>query len=535
MTTRPNFLFITTDQQTFGHVGYAGNTNLKTPNIDALAKEGSWFENFYVASPVCMPNRATMMTGRMPALHGVRHNGIPLEWDSVTFVDLLRAAGYRTALVGKSHLQNFLGEEPGYEREQLPQAFTPPPQELSEAHKSHHNKNVYANELQDLWRTAPERRMTLPYYGFDDVTLCTGHGDQVSGHYEAWLRARFPELANQRGPHGALSTSATGAPQVYQPALPEEAYPTRYIEEQTVSALENWNEERSQAPFFLHCSFPDPHHPFTPPGRYWHMYDPQGIDLPRSFYASSHDQTPPLRHIYDQYRAGTPQTRGTSPFIAHEPQAREIIAKTYGQISMIDDAVGTIITCLERLGLMDNTVIVFTSDHGDWMGAHGLFLKGPLHYQNLIKVPFVWRDPDKKYRRGRLTGLAGSLDLARTFLARARLQPANGTQGKNLLPEMQNDAPAQPRSIFIEQMAQFAYLGFDRIFRTWSLVTPEWRLTVWEGCAWGELYNLKDDPDELINLWNQADNDNIRAHLTLQMIQKTQDLSETSPFPSDRA
>lgn len=535
MTGRPNFLFLVTDQQTHSHVGYAGNEIVATPNIDGLARQGSWFENFYVASPVCMPNRATMMTGRMPALHGVRHNGIPLEWDSVTFVDLLRAAGYRTGLVGKSHLQNFLGEKPGYDRENFPQDFAPPPKELSEARKSQHNESNYTNELQSLWRSDPGHDMNLPYYGFDDVKLCTGHGDQVSGHYEAWLRTHFPDQAAQRGPKAALCSGDTGAPQTYKPALPEEAYPTRYIEKQTIAFLENWKNNQMQAPFFLQCSFPDPHHPFTPPGRYWDMYRPQDIVLPRSFYDSTHDQTPPLSHIYEQYLAGKPQTRGTSPFIASEPQAREIIAKTYGQITMIDDAVGAIVSCLKRLDLMDDTVIIFTSDHGDWMGAHGLFLKGPLHYQNLIRVPFVWRDPSETFNRGCIKSLAGTLDLARTILARAHLQPANGMQGRDLLSRLQGCEQTDPSSVFIEQTAQFAYLGFDRIFRTWSLVTPQWRLSIWEGCEWGELYNLDDDPDELINLWGAPDNDNIRSHLQLQLIHKAQGLTDTSPFPLDRA
>ncbi len=535
MTGRPNFVFIVTDQQTYAHVGYAGNDIVATPNIDSLAHQGSWFDNFYVASPSCMPNRATMMTGRMPALHGVRHNGIPLDWDSVTFVDVLRAAGYRTGLVGKSHLQNFLGERPGYERESFPENLAPPPQKLQEARKARHDESQYANELQNLWRGKPGHNVTLPYYGFDDVKLCTGHGDQVSGHYEDWLAAHFPDMADKRGPKAALSLSATGAPQTYKPALPEEAYPTRYVEEQTIAMLERWKNTASQTPFFLQCSFPDPHHPFTPPGRYWDMYDAQDIKLPRSFYASTHDQTPPLKHIHEHCIAGNKQVRGTSPFIADEAQAREIVAKTYGQITMIDDAVGAIASCLKRLDLMDDTVIVFTSDHGDWMGAHGLFLKGPLHYQNLIRVPFVWRDPSNEFRTGCIKALGGSLDLARTILARAGLQPANGMQGQNLLTFLKGGVQEDTASILIEQTAQFAYLGFDRIFSTWTLVTPKWRLSIWEGCTWGELYNLDNDPDELINLWDTPDNDNIRARLQLQLIHKAQNLTDKSPFPLDRA
>src|SRR3989338_10067906 len=92
MTQRPNFLFIITDQQRADHLGCYGNAVVQTPNIDGIAKSGTRFDRFYVATPICMPNRATLMTGRMPSLHGVRHNGIPLSLDAVTFTDLLRAA-----------------------------------------------------------------------------------------------------------------------------------------------------------------------------------------------------------------------------------------------------------------------------------------------------------------------------------------------------------------------------------------------------------------------------------------------------------
>ena len=107
MAKRPNFLFFITDQHRVDYLGCSGHPVLKTPNIDSIAARGTRFTRFYVATPVCMPNRSTLMTGRMPSLHGVRSNGSPLSLQSNTFVDALRAAGYATALVGKSHLQNF--------------------------------------------------------------------------------------------------------------------------------------------------------------------------------------------------------------------------------------------------------------------------------------------------------------------------------------------------------------------------------------------------------------------------------------------
>src|SRR5512138_440208 len=105
----PNFLLIVTDQQRWDHVGAYGNPVLRTPNIDTIAARGWLAERFYVASPACMPNRASLMTGRLPSLHGARHNGIPLSLGATTFVELLREAGWRTSLVGKSHLQNMCG------------------------------------------------------------------------------------------------------------------------------------------------------------------------------------------------------------------------------------------------------------------------------------------------------------------------------------------------------------------------------------------------------------------------------------------
>jgi arylsulfatase A-like enzyme len=109
MTRKPNFLFVITDQHRADHLGCYGNPIVRTPHIDGIAAKGTRWDRFYVAIPICMPNRASIMTGRMPSLHGARHNGIPLSKDHTTFVELLKDAGYTTGLIGKSHLQSFSG------------------------------------------------------------------------------------------------------------------------------------------------------------------------------------------------------------------------------------------------------------------------------------------------------------------------------------------------------------------------------------------------------------------------------------------
>lgn len=144
---KPNFLLFMTDQQRSDHLGCYGNTIVRTPQIDGIAARGTRFDHFYAACPICMPNRIAMMTGRMPSTNGSRHNGIPLDLDAVTYVDLLRAAGYRTALIGKSHLQDMtehLVPAPEPRRD----GMTPPPEDLADANRKRRVGPDYEAELQ---------------------------------------------------------------------------------------------------------------------------------------------------------------------------------------------------------------------------------------------------------------------------------------------------------------------------------------------------------------------------------------------------
>ena len=287
---QPNVLFFVTDQQHADHVGYAGNRVVRTPHIDSLAEAGSWLSRFHVASSTCMSNRATFMTGRMPSLNKVRCNGVPLPLEAVTFVDLLRAGGYRTALIGKSHLQGMSTEATRVPRRPDDGGDAPPP-ELAEANRSPFTAEDYGWEFRQRWEQGNRSSVPAPYYGFDEVELVVGHGDRCTGHYEDWLRAKAPELAGRRGPQAALQASATGLEKmVYQPAVGEDCYPTRYVGERTIAYLRRHADGHAGEPFFVQCSFPDPHHPFTPPGRYWDMYDPAEVELPPSFFRSTRDQ-----------------------------------------------------------------------------------------------------------------------------------------------------------------------------------------------------------------------------------------------------
>ena len=181
---RPNFLLVITDQHRADYLGCYGHPVLRTPHIDAIAARGTRFERFYVATPVCMPNRATLMTGRMPSVHGVRSNGTPLSLRANTFVDALRAGGYSTALIGKSHLQNFTGYGPIFERSQPRAGDSVLAAEFAEAVKPFPSDGPYDQELPGRWSPGRDFAMQLPFYGFEHVDLCTDHGNRVGSHAE---------------------------------------------------------------------------------------------------------------------------------------------------------------------------------------------------------------------------------------------------------------------------------------------------------------------------------------------------------------
>jgi arylsulfatase A-like enzyme len=266
MSERPNFLFIITDQQRADHLGCYGNRVVRTPVIDRLAATGSRFNRFYVASPSCQPNRASIMTGRMPSLHGVHHNGVPLAHEATTFVDLLRAAGYRTALLGKAHLQNFTGRPP-VQRFAPAEGLQAPPPAMQDASKARRDGPDYEIENELAWTAPAMQRWRKPYYGFEHFEIASNHGDLVAGDYLLWARERRADFDTLRGREHAAGLSPSGAPQAWRTRIPEELYPTSYVAERTIAWLETHRREQQAAPFFIQMSFPDPHYPFTPPGR----------------------------------------------------------------------------------------------------------------------------------------------------------------------------------------------------------------------------------------------------------------------------
>lgn len=518
MKSRPNVLYVMTDQHRADWLGCAGHPVVKTPNIDSLASRGTRFTEFHVTTPVCMPNRGAIFTGRYPSVNGLRHNGLPLPANANTFTDVLREAGYHTASIGKSHLQPFTDRPFGRADEQhvanptIPEAVKPDDYDYTHEHPDHYD--------------APELfQFPKPYYGFDHVRMVTRHSDQCGGHYLQWLRTQTNEWQEIRDRANQLPHEYS-CPQAYRTAIPEELYPTTYIRNEAQTYLRD--RENSDAPFFAFVSFPDPHHPFTPPGKYWDMYDPDDFEVDVPFEAH-HNPPPQLSEWKRLFDAGVIPDNQEQAFMASERQLKEAMALTAGMITMIDDAIGDILKTLEETGQAENTIIIFNADHGDYMGAFSLLLKGPFANESVNRVPFIWVDPDG-CETALAKGLAASVDIAPSILERCGLTPYYGMQGRSFLDQLQGGSAARD-FVLIEHEENKVYPGLDKRPNMRHLISDGHRMTVYKGMDFGELYDLRNDPNETLNLWNDPTAADEKAGMMFTLNQAMLDAIERGPWP----
>lgn len=513
---RPNFLFIVTDQHRADHLGCYGHPVLHTPHIDAIAAAGTRYEEFHVASPVCMPNRASLLTGRYPSAHGLRANGHILSWRANTFVDVLKAEGYRTAHLGKSHVQPMTNQPPQAQADPAALGL------IQEAWKD--DGGDYTQEQPHHYAGSTRYDPKTPFYGFDEVDFVTQHGDQAGAHYLQWLRERTPDADRLRQRANQLAHDYI-CPQAYRTPIPEALYPTSYIRDRAVEFLAST--AGADQPFFAFVSFPDPHHPFTPPGRYWDMYDPRSFKPPLPFEAHR-NPPPPLRWSQQQALAGRDMLGPQDSFFASEREIREAMALTCGMITMIDDAVGDILAALRRSGRYEDTVVVFTSDHGDYLGDFGMMLKGALAMRSINRVPFIWSDP--RQREARISHALGStIDIAPTVLQRAGVTPYFGIQGHSLLDTLDGQTPAPRDALLIEYQDSKTRQGFTRPACVRTLVTQSHRLSLYKGQDWGELYDRRADPGETCNLWQDAASATERLRMTDALAHAMMDAIDRSP------
>lgn len=519
-----NFLIFLVDQLRADHLGCFGNPIVQTPAIDSIASQATVFERAYVANPVCMPNRATIATGRWPSAHGTRTNGITLDPDSRTVMRSLREAGWETIGVGKLHFQTMGWPWEPFQLEEMSR--------ISPMLIDPNRTDAWARQREDGWDEYEdaERHRTrfvgIPpgYYGFDSVDLVIGHGDRATGHYTHWARARGLDPEHFSGYERATRRYERWD-QVYRTEIPAGLYPTSYITERTIDHIERLAADGTD--FMLLCSFPDPHHPFTPPGPFWDMYDPADMPLPATFGARHDGLLPHIEAMLE--KRGVPPVDPTLTWAPTEEQIRHALAAEFGSLSFIDQSIGRIMEAVERTGLKDTTTVVFTSDHGDMFGDHGLMLKHFVHYDAVTRIPLILRAPDAEQQR--IGSLVSSADLAPTLLDLADVKPYLGIQGKSLRPLLDHSATTVRDRVLIEEDQPFGIPGLPGPVRIRTLVTEDARLSVYANHAFGELYDRSLDPDETTNLYGASEAEPLKASLIAQMAHELIRLDDMGTAP----
>ncbi len=225
----------------------------------------------------------------------------------------------------------------------------------------------------------------------------------------------------------------------------------------------------------------------------------------------------------------------TVSYAVTEDEIRQASALTYGKFTLIHDAVGRILDHLEALGLAEDTVVILTSDHGDFMGHQGLLLTSALLYASVVRVPFIWADPDANHAGTATAGLWTTMDIAPTILARAGLAPSFGTQGRSFLNAVDTLEHPGRDQILIEEDGHAPTFGLREPVRARTAITRTHRLTVYDKNAWGELYDLEHDPNEMENIFRRPEGEQAWREMFEVLCMSILEAADRLPQPTRRA
>ncbi len=470
MRKRPNVLWLMSDQHNANCTGYAGNPDVKTPALDRIAAGGVNFSNGFANNPICSPSRICFMTGQYMHTHRMFGNN-HAEYSKPnpdTLGCLFRRYGYQTALIGKSHMVRRWDAD-GFE-------------------------HIRYTDLCDALRTRPE---TTHYFQY-----LTDRG-LADGYEEGSAKPGQEYMDDGSGPS----------------RLPYEHSIERYTGRETLKFLENRDESR---PFFLHMSFQRPHAPIAPAREFYDLYDPDRLTLPDSAFDWLKNRF--AGHpgfMADKLNAGCEY-----PLASTEARLRRCIASYYGLISAIDQEIGGVLDYLESVGELENTIVFYTADHGDFAGEHGLFHKNFGLFDSIQKIPFLLKWP------GGPAGvtcdrLVESVDLYPTLCELCDVPLPEGRDGMSLAAVEKGECDRD--AVFCE------WQNFDREpARLSSIRTREFRLVCQTGQAEGELYDHRTDPGETENRWNDPQYAAIRFELLQRLLEFTLQYSAETDVPGDR-
>ncbi|MCD6361354.1 MAG: sulfatase-like hydrolase/transferase, partial [Armatimonadetes bacterium] len=478
-------LLITSDQQHFSTLGVL-NPEISTPNLDRLASQGMLFERAYCPNPTCTPTRASLITGRYPSQHGAYSLGTKLMEGEHTIGEDLGAAGYRTALVGKAHFQPLRGTDEFPSLESYP----------------------IMQDL-DFWRD-----FHGPFYGFDHVELARNHTDEahVGQHYAIWMEENG--LDNWRDYF--RTPTGNNDDQVRTWEIPERYHYDAWIAERTNALMEEYTQAGES--FFAWASFFDPHPKYLVPRPWDTMYDPAQLTVPQ-VTPGEHDKNPPHFQLTQQRNPDFSDWRvsgqGLHGFHCHLRDRDELakdIAIYYAMVSLMDKYIGSLLDKLDELGQADNTLVIFTTDHGHFFGQHGLIAKGPFHYEDMIRVPLIARMPGRIPAGVRSPALQSLVDLPQTIFSFAGIDAPMGMTGVDQSAVWTGEAEAARDHVVVENRHE------PDTIHVKTYVDARYKLTVYYNRPYGELFDLQEDPGEVNNLWDDPAAQDLKHELVMKLL-----------------
>jgi len=459
MSSDPNLLLGWADVQAIDTMSAYGNDRIETPNLDALAESGIVFENAYCTSPVCTPSRSSIMTGKWPHETGCILNNVSLEAEEQCLPELV-GDHYATGYMGKWHL----GDE------------------------------VFAQHGFDEWVSIED--MYTEYYS------AKRSRDARSSYHHFLVENGFePDIEGDDGP-GRFSRE-------FAASLPEEYSKPKFLADRANDFIRDHRDER----FLLSVMFLEPHFPYTGPRD--DQYEPADVPLPENFdhdgFADQSDFIRERREAWLDDPENYPLSKRAPPI---KKEWRELISNYWGLVSLVDTHVGRILDTLRECGLEDETIVVFTSDHGDQLGSHKLWRKGVM-FEESTRIPLLLRLPDSDRNGTRISARMSQIDLVPTVLD-AMGQPRPGhLSGRSWLPDLDGDGKRDDEDVFIEHHAHTPEALAERetlegatdeeireAISTYTrcIVTSDGWKYVYRSESGDSLYDLNDDPNETRNL-----------------------------------
>lgn len=476
-----NVLFIMADQLRWDHLSCAGHPYLQTPNLDALAARGVRFSQAYVTSAVCGPSRMSYYTGRYPISHGATWNRVPLSIGEVTLGEMIRA-----------HAAS--------------QGDTPSDPDLWLAGKTHVMPDWDGLKRLDIEGTC-ELGHLLQRGGFREIDRHDGHhetGDTQG--YGAWLRAQGYDSANPWGDYVISAIDETGQVvsgwnmrNVHLPARVQEHHSeTAYMTDQAIDFMRR----QGSRPWVLHLSYVKPHWPYMAPAPYHSLYRAEHC-LPTVKRASELQGAHPVVAAYRQHEE--------SQTFSRNEVVRQVRPVYQGLIKQLDDHLGRLFNEMSGMGRLDDTLVIFCADHGDFLGDHWLGEK-ELFYDTVQRVPFIVADPraTANATRGRTDErFVECVDVVPTILETLGIPvPSHRVEGRSLLPLLRGETPAWRDFVYSELDYGFkaARLSLGRSpqqSRAFSLRSATHRYVNWLDLP-EQLWDMRTDPDQFEDLGTEA-------------------------------